>query len=52
MLLILDWTYSDGFDEIKIPDEVLEAILNSVAMVKSGSEIDSTCKNNSRVVTT
>ena len=34
---ILDWMYSEGFDEVKIPDEVLEAILNGVAMLESES---------------
>ena len=27
---ILDWIYSEGFDEVTITDGVLEAILNSV----------------------
>ena len=42
---ILDWIYSEGFDEVKIPDEVLEAILNGVALLESMSESDSVCKN-------
>ena len=29
---ILDWIYSEGFDEATILDKVLEAILNIVAM--------------------
>ena len=48
---ILNWIYSEGFDVIKTADEVPKAILNAVAMLESMSEIDSTCKNNTRVVT-
>ena len=44
---ILDWIYSEGFDEAT----VLEAILNCVAMLESASKSDSMCKNNGRMVT-
>ena len=47
---ILDRIYSEGFGEVTVPDEVLEAILNTVAMLESMSKSDSTCKNNGIVV--
>ena len=48
---ILDWIYSGGFDEVTIPGEVLEAILNSVVVFESASESDSTFKSYGRAVT-
>ena len=43
---ILDWIYSEGFDEVTIP----ETILNGVAMLDNVSESGSACKNNGIVV--
>ena len=51
LLNSLDWIYSEGFDEVTIPNALPEAIFNDVAVLESASEIDSTCKNNERVVT-
>ena len=48
---VLDWIYNDGFEEVTIPDEVPEAILNGVILLESVCKSDSTCKNNGRVVT-
>ena len=48
---ILDWIYSEGFDDIIIPGEVPETIPNGVAMLESVSDIDSMCKNNWKMVT-
>jgi len=51
LLSSVDWIYSEGFDKVKIPNVLLEAIFNDVAVLESASKIDSTCKNNERVVT-
>jgi len=48
---ILDWIYSEGFDEAIIPNNVPEAILNGVAKLESVSESDTMCNNNWKVVT-
>ena len=47
---ILDWIYSEGFDEVTIPNVVPETILDGVAVLESANENGSTCKNNGRVV--
>ena len=43
---ILDWIYSEGFDEVTIP----ETILNGVAMLENASKSGSASENNERVV--
>jgi len=48
---LTEYTYSEGFNEVTIPNTFPEAILDGVAMLESASESDSTCKNNGRVVT-
>ena len=45
------YLYIKGFDEVTIPNVVLEAILNGVAVLENASKSDSMCKNNGRVVT-
>ena len=46
------WVYNiEGFDEVTIPDEVTEVILNGMTISESASKSESTCKNYGRVVT-
>ena len=35
---ILDWIYSEGFDEVTIPNMVPEAIFNGVTTLESASK--------------
>jgi len=45
---ILDWMYSEGFGEVTICDEVLEAILNGLNVLENANQSDSTYKSNGR----
>jgi len=41
--------YSEDFDKVTIPDDVLEAVLNGVVVLENVSK--NACKNNGRVAT-
>ena len=48
---VLYWIYSNGFDEVTNSHEILEAILNGLALLESAGESDGTCNNNGKVMT-
>jgi len=48
--IFLTGLYRERFDEVKILDEVPEAILNGMTVLESASKRDSMCKNDGRVV--
>ena len=48
---VLYWIYSKGFDEVTISHEILEAIVNGLALLEGAGESDGTCKNNGKVIT-